>query len=443
MKARLILALALLLAATPPLQAQTIAITNARLHTVASPEPIENGVLLMRDGRILAVGAQVAVPAGATVIDAGGKPVTPGLFNAYTFVGLMDVGAVSQSNDLRAPEAQISAAIDTRYAINPMATAIPVTRLEGITRLMVTPQTGNAMFGGYGVLIHTGTGPGTGDMNPIFRTQAFQYVEMGEAGGELGGGARSASFVTFINALIEAKQYEANRIRYIQGGHREALNNRVDTEALIPVANGEVPLLVHADRAADILAVLDLRRTLPQLKLVIVGASEGWMVADQLAAARVPVIVWALDNLPGRFEQLGATMANAGRMMARGVTVALGSGPGRDEGFQARLLPQLAGNLVAMQEVPGATGLSWAEALKAITLTPARIFGVAAQLGTLEPGKIADVVIWNGDPLEVTSAPVAVYVNGKAMPMTSRQVELRDRYLGLEPGSLPYQYRRP
>jgi imidazolonepropionase-like amidohydrolase len=423
-----------------PATAQTIAITNATVHTIAAPQPIANGTVLIRDGRIAAVGSGIAIPAGATVIDAGGKPVTPGLFNAYTFVGLMDVGAVDPTNDLRAGDAEISAAIDTSYAINAMAAAIPVTRLEGVTRAMVTPQTGKAMFAGYGALVHMGTGRGVAEMDPVFKARAFQYVEMGEAGSDLGGGARSASFVSFVNALVEAKQYEANRLRYIQGGHREALTNRLDTEALIPVANGAVTLLVHVNRASDILAVLALRKSLPSLKLVLVGAAEGWLVADQIAAARVPVIIWALDNLPGRFEQMGATMANAGRMLAKGVTVALGSGPGRDEGFQARLLPQLAGNLVAMGQVPGGAGLSAAEALKAITLTPARVFGVDSQLGTLEPGKLADVVIWDGDPLEVTSAPTAVYINGKAMPMTSRQTELRDRYLDLTRGALPFQY---
>jgi imidazolonepropionase-like amidohydrolase len=394
--------------------------------------------VLIRDGRIVSVGTNIAVPAGATVIDARGKWVTPGIFNSFTRLGLMEVSGVDQANDESANNAEFAAALDVANAVDPDHTPIAITRIEGVTRAVVAPSASKHIFGGQGALIHTAPASSI-----VYRPEAFQYVELGERGAGLAGGSRAVSFVTFANAIEEALQYDANRIRYIQGGHRESLVNKIDTEALIPVAKGEMPLLIHADSANDIRQVIALKRRYARLKPIIAGAAEGWLVADELAASGIPVIVNPTNNLPARFEEIGATMNNPGRLAAKGVLVALGGINGDHDGLQSRLVLQHAGNTVAQGQISGGVGLSWAQALAAITLNPARIFGVDKDLGTLEAGKIADVVVWDGDPLELMSAPTNVIVNGRETPLVSRQTKLRDRYLQLTaPRDLPLGYVR-
>jgi imidazolonepropionase-like amidohydrolase len=194
-------------------------------------------------------------------------------------------------------------------------------------------------------------------------------------------------------------------------------------------------LYVRAERASDILVTLDLRRDFPRLDLVIVGATEGWMVADQLAAARVPVIAAALNDLPVSFERLAATQSNVGRMVDAGVMVAIGGY--ESSGDHPRSLPQMAGNLVALNNVPRATGLSWGEALAAITSVPARIAGLTGGEGTLAPGAPGDLVVWDGDPLELSSAPVRVFVDGAEQSLANHQTRLRDRYRTLDESVLP------
>lgn len=425
-----------LLSSTAAARAETIAIVGGTVHTVASPTPIENGTVVVRDGRIVAVGQNVAVPQGAKVIDAKGKQVTPGIFNAFTRLGLVDVSAVDDSNDETARRADYAASIDVSRAINPLSTPIAVTRIDGVTRAMVAPQASQSVFGGLGALIHLGTSP-----DLVFKSKAFQFVQLGEYGGELAGGSRPAAYAEFVNALREARALASGRTQLVTtGGDRAPVYNRADLEALAPVASGQIPVVVYAERAADLRQVIKLRQEFTALKIIIVGASEGWMVADELAAARIPVVVSVLENLPRAFETIGSTMNNAGRMAARGVTVALGSIQ-REEAHQARLVLQEAGNLVGQSRVPGGTGMTWADALKTITINPARIYGVDKELGTLEPGKLGDVVVWDGDPLELGSAPTAVLIAGREVPLKSRQTELRDRYLGLQDKTLPLHYR--
>lgn len=428
------IALALACGATAA-QAETIAIVGGTVHTVASPQPIENGTVVIRDGKIVAVGRNVQVPADARVIDATGKQVTPGLFNAFSALGLADVSAVFESNDIRTSRSSYTASLDVSYAINPKAVPIAVTRVDGITRAVVSPQPSQSVFGGQGALIHLGD---ASDL--VFKPRAFQFVALGEQGGQVGGGSRPAAYAEFINALREARDL-AKTSFVATGGARSPVYNRADLEALRPVLNGDMPVLVWAERAADIRSVIGLRREFPKLRIVILGASEGWMVASELAAARIPVVVNALQNLPTSFEQLGSTMNNVGRMAAAGVTVALGT-MARDEAHQARLVVQDAANLVGQSLVPGGTGLSWQEALKTVTLNPAKIFGVDSQLGTLEPGKTADVVVWSGDPFDLRQAPTNVLIAGQEVKLESRQTKLRDRYLARLQGqlSLPSHY---
>lgn len=426
---------AALLAGAPAL-AQTIAITNAEIHTVAKPGAIAGGTVLIRDGKIAAVGTDVAVPADAKVIDAGGKPVTPGIFAAFTRIGIIEVDAVRETNDSAAREADVQAAITVADGFNPTATNIPVARIEGVTRAVVAPDAGKDVFGGFGAVVSLGNG-----FNLVMRREAFEYAVLGEEGAERAGGSRGAAYRVLSNALQEAEVYAENRARYrTNGGDREGLTNHVDADALGPVVRGAVPLMIKANSAADLLQLIRLKQDFPKLRLIALGAAEGWRVADQLAAAKIPVILYALDNLPTQFETLAATFSNAGRLQKAGVVVTLGM---LDRAaHQPRLLLQHAGNLVGVGRTPGGVGLSWDEALASITLNPAKVFGLDKELGSLEVGKRADVVVWDGDPLELMSAPTAVFIDGQTIPLTSRQTELRDRYLNLDEGKLPVGYRR-
>jgi imidazolonepropionase-like amidohydrolase len=416
-----------------PALAQSIAITGATLAIGDGSEPIQNGTVVIAGGKVVAAGAGVAVPAGAKTIDAGGKWVTPGLVSGFSRVGLAEVPGVSETNDTRASKSPFSAAIDVAPAINPLANPIAISRTAGITRAVVVPVAGSGMFAGQGAVVDLGA-----DMNPITKARAFQYVEMGEEGKDDAGGSRAAMILTFRMMLTEAQSYAKAPASY-DGGTKDALLNRVDAQALVPVVNGIIPLMVHAESARDILTVLSLKQDFPALKLILAGATEGWMVAAQIAAAKVPVITAGLEDLPSSFEKLAATQSNVGRMVKAGVSVSMGMLTG-DSALQLRLATQQAGNMVALTKVPGASGLSWGQALRTITSAPAEAMGLGDRIGSLKAGKAGDVVMWDGDPFEMTSAPVAVWIDGVQQPIENRQTKLRDRYATPNEGAMPKAY---
>lgn len=419
-------ALAALLAGTAA-QAQDIAVTNARLVIGDGSAAIERGTVVVRGGKVVAAGAGVIVPTGLRTIDAEGKWVTPGLVVAVTDLGLVDVGAVDGSNDSSAEKAPFSAALDLSTAINPAAQPIAIARAGGVTRAAVAPLGTGSIFAGQGALIDLGADP-----QPVTRPRAFQYVELGEDGAKLAGGSRIAAHAVLRNALGEAREIAALPL----GARRtDVLLTRRDAAALVPVVTGKQPLYIHVERAADIRMALGLRQEFPALKLVIVGASEGWMAARELAAAGVPVLATPLNDLPAAFERLGATQSNVGRMAAAGVKVALGA-------FfdQPRYAPQFAGNLVALTRVPRATGFTWGQAFAAISSGPAEVLGIANQVGTLKTGRAGDVVIWDGDPLEAGSGVVQVFIDGVEQPLTNHQTRLKDRYASPTEGALPKAY---
>ncbi len=380
---------------------------------------------MIRDGRVLAAGADVAIPPGSTRVDAQGKWVAAGLVAGFSNLGLADSDGVRESNDISAKGSPFAAAIDVAPAINTRSAIIPIERAGGVTRAIVSPATAGSIFAGRGAVIGLGEG---GD--PVTRPRAFQYVELGEEGASAAGGSRPAAYALFREALAQAKDYRRNPAAF-GGREKESLIKRGDAAALLDVLDGRTPLLVHVERATDILSVLSLRADYPGIKLVLVGASEGWMVAPKIAAAHVPVIAAALVDLPEAFERLGATESNVGRLTKAGIIVAI-STVDASAPAQQRNLSQFAGNLVALAKVPGATGLDWGQAFATITSRPA---------ASLRPGRRADVVIWDGDPLELSSAPVAVYVDGQAQPMSNRQILLRDRYLTPSEGVLPKAYQ--
>lgn len=455
MMGRMLLAATAVLALSSPAAAQDFAITNATVATGDGSAPIENATVVVRGGKVVAAGANVQVPAGVPVSDGSGTWVTPGIFATVTDLGLWDVGAVGESNDTTARNSPFSAALDAAPAVNPRSQHVLISRAGGITRAAIAPSAASSIFAGQGSMIDLGSDP-----QAVRRPRAFQFVELGEAGARLAGGSRTAAHTLLRNALREASRFGEesglvggpNRPAEVTTGDdipvdprlvesdaeraTDVLLTRFDAAALVPVVAGRQPLYVHVERAADIRSVLALRQEFPRLNLVIVGAGEGWMVADEIAAAGVPVIADALTDLPARFEQLASTQSNIGRMQDAGVKVAINAAAME----QPRYLPQFAGNLVALASVPRAAGLSWGEALASITSIPAEISGFGGQLGVLKPGAIGDVVVWDGDPLEVSSTPVRVYVDGVEQPLENHQTGLRDRYRDLDESELPKAY---
>ncbi|MCT2398586.1 amidohydrolase family protein [Novosphingobium mangrovi (ex Huang et al. 2023)] len=411
-------------------QAQDIAITNATVATGDGGAPIEHGTVVVRGGKVVAAGAGVAVPAGIQTVDGTGKWVTPGLFTAMTDLGLWDVGAVSESNDTEADESPFNAALDVAPALNPSSQHIAISRAGGVTRATVAAFNGNSIFAGQGAVIDLAD-----DAAMVMKPRAFQFVELGEAGAKLAGGSRVAAHVALRNALREAKELAA--LPAGAARQSDAMLTRPDAMALARVLDGSEPLYVGVERAADIRAVLALRSEFPKLKLVLVGAAEGWLVASEIAAAHVPVITMPLRDLPAQFEMLAATQSNVGRMAKAGVKVAIGMFTG---GNQPRYASQQAGNLVALARLPGAAGLTWGEAFAAISSVPAEISGFGGKAGVLAPGAVGDVVLWDGDPLELSSAPVEVWIDGVEQPLENHQTRLRDRYKDLDKSVLPKAY---
>ncbi len=431
--ARTVFGLAFALVATPA-TAQTIAITGGTVAIGDGSVP-ERGTVVMRDGRIVAAGPLVAVPAGASVIDANGKWVSTGIVAGFSRLGLVGVDAVDETNDAGAGKSVFSASISVADAINPRVPAIAVNRAAGVTRAIVAPDGGGSMFVGEGAVIDTGN-----DADAITKARAFQFVEFGEAGAGRSGGSRAASQTFFRNALDEARDYLRNPNGY-DGRSKDSILMRRDVAALVPVMQGKMPLYIHVESGPDILQMLALKKDYPALRLVLVGCVEGWTVARQIAAAGVPVIASALKDLPASFEQLAATQSNVGRMKAAGVMLAIGMIDDNDT-RQAQQTTQMAGNLVALTRVPGATGLSWGDAFAAITSKPAEIAGLGNEIGSLRAGRRADVVIWSGDPLELATAVEKVWIDGVAQDLTTRQTRLRDRYLKPQDGALPKAYER-
>ena len=416
---------ALLLAgfASAAADAEVTAVTGATVHTVGPEGTIENASVLFEEGRIVAVGADVEVPEGARVIDASGKIVTPGLFTPMGQIGLVEVSAVEGTVDYVQRGDRFSASFDVASAYNPRSTLVATNRIEGIAHALIAPEPyppdefGNQsrVFSGLASVVNLGDG---GEF--LIERGVAVLVNLGETGSELAAGSRAAAFMLLRTALNDARDYSQHVEAFEQGNRREYLLSQADLETLGSVLDGRRSLLVRVNRANDVAAIVDLA-TEYDIRLVVLGGAEAWMVADELAAAGVAVILDALGNLPRDFDHLNSRLDSASILASAGVRFALGA-HGAAQNHNARNITQSAGIAVA-------NGLSWNDALASITLTPATIYGVADDIGSIEPGKRADLVIWPDDPLELTSFPQQVYIGGAAVPMESRQTLLRDRYL--------------
>lgn len=426
---------AIALTAAPAL-AQDMVVTNARLVLGDGSAPIEGGTVIVDDGKVVFAGRTTPGQTFETdvVIDAGGAWVTPGLFATVTTLGLADVSAVGESNDITAGDSPFSAALDASTAINPVSEHIKVHRAAGITRAATTTLPSGSIFAGQGAIIDL-----DGDANAVMQARAFQMIDLSEGGADRAGGSRVAAHALLKAALREAQALvgkpgipETTEI----GKDDEVLLSRFDAEALVPVVTGRQKLYIAVERAADIRAVLGLKADYPKLDLVLVGATEGWLVANDIAASGVPVIANGLTDLPETFEKLGATQSNAGRMASAGVKVAINASSLQNP----RRLQQVAGNLVALTRMPGASGMEWGKAFAAISSVPAEISGMGGKAGVLKAGALGDVVLWDGDPLEAGSVPTRVFIAGVEQSLESHQSGLRNRYRVLDESARPEAY---
>jgi imidazolonepropionase-like amidohydrolase len=415
-------AVAALAGLTPTgVQAQTIAITGGTVYPVSGPA-IQNGTVLMRDGRIVAVGANVAVPSGAQRIDATGKIVTPGFIHSATQLGLVEIGGEPSTRDANARGTDgIAASFRSWDGLNSESVMWTPARNEGITSVVVAP--GGGLIAGQAAFVDLVNGTGA---QMIHRAPVAMVAQIGNPRGAQTG-ARGELIGKLRNLLQDVKFYQAHRADYDRAAARGLTATRADLEAMIPVVEGKLPLAIDADRVDDIEAALRLAKEF-NLRIIIVGGAEAWLAADDLAAAKVPVIAGAMNNIPSSFSTLNQRQENVGILSKAGVTVAVvgNNGDGDEELFNVRNVKYEAGNAVAY-------GMSHDAALRAVTLTPAELFGVADRVGSLQPGRDANVVVWSGDPFEFSTKVEHVYIRGQEVMEPSRQDMLTNRYTTLPP----------
>lgn len=392
-------------------QANDVLIKNAKL--VDGVERTDELVdIRVRDGRIHKIGTDLSADNDTRVFDAAGKPVTPGLFNVDTQIGLMEVGAVAASVDTMTTRDDVTASLRVADAYNASSTVVPYNRMLGITNAVVQPSNGTSLIAGTAAVVKLSATDG------VVEPGAAMVVNLANAGSALAGGSKAAAMAKLREALEDARDYARNTAQFNAGNRRDYSLSRHDLAALKPVIERRMPLLVHVERASDIERVLRMAADM-RISLILSGVSEGWRVADQIAKAEVPVIIDPIRNLPSSYESLGARLDNAKLLHDAGVSLMF-TGMGWQTTHNAYLVRQSAGNAVA-------NGLPYNAAIQAITSTPAKMFGVP-EYGHLKAGASATLVVWSDDPLEVMSNPELVLIDGQEYPLESRHTRLRDRY---------------
>ena len=413
---RIVISFAAAIAITAPVGAQTIAITGGKVYPVSGP-PIEGGTVLIVNGKIVAVGSNVPIPASAQRIDATGKIVTPGFVNSSTQLGVQEVSQVTDTRDMSARgKDNIAAAFTVWDGLNPNSVMMAPARKEGITSFIVMPTGG--LVAGQAALLDVVPGTTT-DM--IIRAPVAMIAEVGNPQ-QAGVNSRGELIVKLRELLDDTRFFQTHRDAFDRAQTRPFAASRLDLQAMIPVIQGRLPLVIAVDRASDIDAAMRIAREF-NVKLMIGGGAEAWMMADKLAAACIPVLTGAMNNIPAGFAALGQRQENAALLRKAGVAVALigNAGGGDEEAFNVRNLKQEAGNAVAY-------GMTWDDALRAVTLAPAEIFGVADRVGSLQPGREGNVVVWSGDPFEFTTRVEHVFVRGHEYSDKTRQDLLMERY---------------
>ncbi|WP_049464773.1 amidohydrolase family protein [Stenotrophomonas indicatrix] len=396
-----------LLLMTTAASAQDLLVRGATVATASARGNVEDADVLVQGGIIRAVGRGLSTPAGVPVVEAKGRTLTPALFGGITEIGIEEVSGESSTVDsaLKIGEQPLRPEFDVTLAYNPASVLIPVARLDGIGFTALGAATGGGFVAGQGGVVRF-----DGSADPIGPRALF--LRLGAAASELTGQSRAAQWMLLQQMVDEARGQVA-------ADSPHALLTPAGRRTLARYLSGQGRIVVEVDRAADIRQLLRWAAR-EKVKIAIAGGAEAWQLAPELAAAKVPVFVDALGNLPATFDQIGATLENAARLQRAGVPVAFAQRD--DASHNARKMRQLAGNAVA-------NGLPWADGLAGLTRVPAEVLGVADQIGSIEPGKRADLVLWEGDPLDVAHYAEQVWLGGRAMPMRSRQTELRDRYL--------------
>ncbi len=399
----------------PKIIPRPIAITNGTVYPVSSAS-ISNATVLIRDGVIVAVGAGISIPADAWTIDATGKIVTPGLINSTTELGLIEISQVRSTNDASAKGSNnIAASFKVWDGLNPASALFAPTRNEGVTSVIVVPRGG--LISGQAAAIDLVSGRSS-DM--IRRAPVAMVGQVGSST-DAGTSARGELIGKLRTLFDDVKFYVLHRLEYDRASSRTLAAAKGDLEALIPVIEGRMSLMIEANQMDEIDAALALAHDY-HLKLMISGGAEAWLCADRLAAAHIPVLTGAMSNIPESFAALNQRQENAGLLRRAGVTVVLvGNGDGGEEQFNARNIKYDAGNAVAY-------GMTHDDALRAVTLSPAEVFGLSDRIGSLQPGKDANIVIWSGDPFEFSTQVEHVFIRGREVREPSRQDLLIERY---------------
>lgn len=420
-----VLAGALLAALALPAAAQELLIRNATVHTATARGTLQGADVLVSGGKIVAVGPNLSAADNVPVVDAAGAPVTPTLFGGVTRMGLEEVSGEAKTVDATLTlgrgtrEMTVRPEFDVTLAFNPESSLLAVNRVEGLGWTLLGPGTGEggSIIAGQGAVVRLDGSPDPAGPKVLF-------VELGNDASGLTGQSRAAQWMLLEQFFDEARGR-------IPATSPMALLTPAGRAVLAKFLAGDGRVMFKVDRAADIRQLLRFADR-HDLRIAISGGAEAWKLARELAALRVPVFVDPLANLPADFDRLGARMDNAALLRAAGVPV--GIVQSGDASHNARKVRQLAGNAVA-------NGLPWEDGLAALTRVPAEAFGTPGA-GGIAPGQRADLVLWTGDPLEVSSVARQVWFGGRAIEMRSRQTELRDRYWRSE-GPLPRAYTVP
>lgn len=396
--------------------AESVAITNATVYTVAEQGILSQATVVIDDGIITAVYSKGEVPeslSADTMIDAKGRILTPGFIASGNLLGLVEVGAVSATRDGSDKKADIT--FDASLAFNPKSTLIPYARKGGITSSLVMPHGGEKVFTGQSFAVNL-----SGEFDSVIAQQNAVIVELGSKRK----GSRALNLQTLSNKLEDAQKALAKIEKAKVKAKKKKSKSKEDKEAKTPsrsekvmyaLLSGEKPLLAYADRATDILALLKLKQQY-KLNLILVGASDAVLVSDEIAKANVTVMMSAIDNLPSSFDSLHNSLNNVTKLTKAGVKVIISNS---GESYNINQLRFDAGIAIA-------NGLEETSALAAITANVADSFNLNA--GRIAVGKNADLVLWSSDPFEISTKVDAMWINGNAMSLKSRQDALRQRY---------------
>ena len=384
---------------------------------------IPNGTVVIQNGKIQAIGANVQAPQGATVIDATGLFVYPGMIDAGTDLGLVEIGSVPGSTDTR-EIGDFNPQDVALTAVNAHSELIPVSRVNGVTTV-ITSATGALMSGSAALVDLWGWTPDEMAVKPR-AAQVMSYPSAGGGGRGGGGGfgnrpagdaaeTVSRQVRALRDFLADARSYADVKAKAAANSPDAARVNQA-MEALIPALRGEEPVIFDVNSVEQIRGVLTLADSF-KLKVIIRGARDAWRLADTLAARGIPVIVGPTTQAPGPDDPYDALYAQPGVLAKAGVKIAFQTSGASD----VRNLPYNAALATAY-------GLDMDEAIKALTINPAQIFGVADRLGSLEPGKAANVVVTTGNPLDVRSNVKYLFIRGQAVPLTDRHTKLYEQF---------------